>query len=250
MKSLKLKNASPTILSCLAAIGIIGTVVLAVKATPKAMDMIVKAEFEKGRDPLEGMDDVVPLTPIETIQATWKCYIPTAAVGIGTILCIFGANGLNKRQQASLASAYALIDRAYKEYQSGAKKIGGESLDKEIRTVVAKENRTDISDISDDKVLFYDELSFRYFESTMIEVLDAEYHLNRAFVHEDSVKLNDFYDLLGLPKTEFGAVAGWDYDSAVAFYGYQWIDFEHDLVTMDDGLECYIIHIPFSPSVS
>lgn len=41
-----MKKASPTILTCLGAIGVVVTAVLAVKATPKAMEM-VKADSRK-----------------------------------------------------------------------------------------------------------------------------------------------------------------------------------------------------------
>ena len=43
-----LKKASPTILSCLGALGVVATAVLAVKATPKALERIEDAKEAKG----------------------------------------------------------------------------------------------------------------------------------------------------------------------------------------------------------
>lgn len=97
-----LKKASPTILSILGVIGVVTTAVLAVKATPKALERIEDAKEEKKSENGE------KLTRMETVAACWQCYIPAAATGIATIGCIMGANILNRRQQASLASAYAL----------------------------------------------------------------------------------------------------------------------------------------------
>lgn len=237
-----LKRASPTILSCIAAIGTVATAVLAVKATPKAIEYI---QMNTGYNH-DGVMEVP--SKEEIVKATWKNYIPAAAVGLGTIVCILSANGLNRKQQATITSAYVLLENAYKEYKNKLKDIYGEETDTEVRKAVAKDNYTGDPDVTDGKLLFYDEYSNRYFERTMEEVIDAEYHLNREFILEGDVKLNKFYELLGLPGTELGAVVGWDCESAAAFFGYSWIDFEHDLVVMDDGLECYIVHMPFAPT--
>lgn len=47
---LHLRNNSPTILTCIGAIGVVGTSVLAVRATPKALKLLEKATEEKGED--------------------------------------------------------------------------------------------------------------------------------------------------------------------------------------------------------
>lgn len=237
----KLKRASPTILSCIGAIGVVATAATAVRATPRAM-MLVQARMDEE-------EGVFPnLTTAEKIRVAWKAYIPSIVIGAATILCIFGANGLNKRQQAAITSAYALLDQTYKRYRDTVKELYGDDADTRVRKELAKADPNDIHKPDDGKLLFYDEASSRYFERSMLEVLDAEYYLNREFITEGRVSLNDFYDLLGLPKTKLGATVGWSIDSAVAFFGYQWIDFEHELVEMEDGLECYILHMEFAPS--
>ena len=238
----KLKRASPTILTCIGAIGVVATAATAVRATPRAMKLCESLRLERANEYQEEP------SKIEYIREVWKCYIPAIAIGASTILCIFGANGLNKRQQAAITSAYALLDQTYKQYRDTVKELYGEEADVQVRKKIAKENLCDIQKPDEGKLLFYDEASNRYFERSMLEVLDAEYHLNREFITEGTVKLNDFYDLLGLPKTKIGSTVGWAIDTAAAFFGYQWIDFEHQLVELEDGLECYILHMEFAPS--
>lgn len=99
-----LKKASPTILTCIGAVGVVATAVLAVKATPKA-DGLIKADSRRNHD-----GNPYAATKLEAVKSCWKCYIPAAATGVATIICIFGANTLNKKQQASLASAYLEYD--------------------------------------------------------------------------------------------------------------------------------------------
>ena len=109
------KRNGSTILTCAGAVGLVTTSVMAVKATPKALKKIEEAKEEKGEE----------LTNLETIRVAGPTYIPTVLVGVSTIACIFGANVLNKRNQAALASAYALLDTSFKEYKGKLKEIYG-----------------------------------------------------------------------------------------------------------------------------
>lgn len=245
MKALvpRLKRASPTILTILGAAGVVGTAVLAVKATPKAMQLIEEADYEKRRD----QDDV--LTPMETVKVAWKPYIPAASVGLATIVCILGANGLNRKQQAAITSAYILLDNTYREYQKKVRELYGPEADSAVRREVAKKTPPNSEDMpSGDELLFFDFFSGRYLNRPIEQVIDAEYQLNRKFIHKDYVTLNEWYELLGMEPVDFGDMLGWSVSAGEAFYNYQWIDFEHELQTMDDGLECYIIHMTNPPT--
>ena len=73
-----LKKHSSTILKVIGSTGVVANTVLAVKATPKAMSLLVEAEQDKGSE----------LTVVETVKAAWKPYIPTAVTGLSTIACI------------------------------------------------------------------------------------------------------------------------------------------------------------------
>lgn len=58
----------------------------------------------------------------EAIKSAWVYYIPSTVIGVSTIICIVGANVLNRHQQASLSSAYALINKSYNEYKENGHK--------------------------------------------------------------------------------------------------------------------------------
>lgn len=234
-----IKRNSSTILTCVGAAGVIGTAVLAVMATPKALDLIEEAKEEKGEK----------LTKLEIVNVAGPAYIPSVAVGLATITCIFGANVLNRKQQAALISAYGLLDRSYKEYRSKVKEMLGEDTDQMIRESVVKDkyDKDDISLEDSNKCLFYEEHYGKYFERTMTEVLDAEMQVNKCFVENGVVSLNEFLEFLGLDEVDGGDLIGWESDYMIEFYGHTWINFEHQLVQLDDGLECYIIDTPVKP---
>lgn len=235
-----LKNAAPTILTCLSAIGMVLTIVMAVKATPKAMELLETAAVEK--------DD--ELTKFEVIKTAAPAYISTALLGASTIFCILEANILNKKQQAAYISAYTMLDQTFKAYKSNVKTLYGDNADDEIRAKRISDSFGGFDKShSDETLVFYEENYGEFFELTKEEVLMAENELNRTFILRGYVTLNDFYAYLGLPEKDFGNVLGWSIWAGEAFYGYSWIDFEHKKHTLDDGLEYYIISMPFPPTM-
>ncbi len=245
-----LKQSSPAILTCLGVIGVVTTSVLAVKATPKAVDII------RSREGIDHEGNYYGPAKLEVVQLTWKCYIPAALVGLSTIACIFGANVLNKRNQASLVSAYAMLSESYKQYREAAKSLYGEDADSKIIAEVAKKKYISADDCyiydpdsASEELLFYDSFSQRYFTSTMSSVLNAQYHVNRNFALRGWSDLNELYGFLGLEEHSGGDVIGWSADEMIEGGLTPWIDFENRLVEMDDGLECYIISTLFEPTV-
>ncbi len=111
-----LRRSSPTILTVLGIVGVVGTAVTAVLATPKALAII---DYEKRNRSKEHYDAELDewigdaLTKKEIVELTWRCYIPAALMGLSTITCIIGIHVMNRRNQASLASAYAMLSESY-----------------------------------------------------------------------------------------------------------------------------------------
>lgn len=242
------KRHGSTLLTCMGGAGVIATTVMAVKATPKAITLLEQARNEKGEE----------LTKSEKVKIAGSTYIPTIIMGASTLICVFGANVLNKRTQAALVSAYAMVDRSYREYRQKLKELYGQEAHEEIVNAIAIEKAKEVgisastfatnSRLTDDvacgePVLFYDEWSHRYFESTIEQVITAEYHLNRNFVLRGFTVLNELYEFLGLETTDYGSEIGWTIEDEL-----YWIDFNHRKVVIDDGLECYIIETLWEPS--
>ena len=225
------RNAS-TILTCVGGAGVIATSVMAVQVTPKALRLLDEAEKKKGEE----------LTKLESVRIAGPAYIPAVLVGVSTIACIFGANILNKRQQASMASAYALLNSSYKEYKNKVEEVYGDGANAHVQAELAKDKYEDLDiSVEPDKQLFFDEFSGRYFESTMADVLRAEYAVNKQIAEWGSAYLNDYYEFLGIPVADYGDHLGWSACGLYEMYWNQWLDFGHDKFVLDDGLECTII---------
>lgn len=229
-----LRRNGSTILTLAGGAGVVATAVMTAKATPKAMRLLEEAKEEKGDD----------LTKLEVVQVAGPAYIPAIVTGAATLVCIFGANTLNKRQQASLTSAYALLDKSYKDYKKKVKEVYGEEAHEKVKEELAKDEykENDIL-VSEGTHLFYDIYSNRYFESTLAKVKQAEYNLNRLLVMKGYAYLNEFYVELGIEQIESGWELGWSPGSNLDMYWQEWIDFSHTKTDMGDGTECYIIEM-------
>lgn len=249
----KIKKHSTTILTGVAVVGVAATAISAVKATPKALKLIEEAAEEKGSE----------LSTTQKFVKTAPVYLPTVVIGASTMACIVGAQLLNKKQQAALTGAYALLSASYNGYRDKVTELFGDEANGMVKHAIAKEqyneekvikpvgeseSRPEVDKEFEDTVLFFDEYRNQFFETTLEHVKDAEYHLNRNFALRDYAELNEFYAFLGLPPTELGAVLGWSIYAGEDMYGYQWIDFNHVKDVLDDGTEYYRLEMPFSPT--
>lgn len=244
--ALYLRRSSPTILTCVSAVGVVATAVMAVRATPKAIILLEEAKDDKGED----------LTKLEIVRTAGPVYIPAALIGLSTITCIIGIKVLSKRNQASLASAYTMLSESYQRYRKAANTIYGEDADSNIAAQMAKEvyvhadgysvYSSDL-DAESEKILCYDLFSRRYFTTTMAAVINAQYHVNRNLCLRGYSDLNEFYEFLGIEKIDYGDEIGWSMD-ALMEGGIMWLDFDNCYSKMDDGMECCVISALSDPN--
>lgn len=155
-----------TLLTCIGAIGVVATSIMAVKATPKATKLLEASEKEKGEK----------LTKMEVVKIAGPAYIPAVVVGVSTIACIFGANILTKHSQASMASAYALLDRSYKEYRNKVNALYGDEADDKVKAEIASDRYKECDDLifeeeSDEVKLFYNFNTLEMFRAPMNKVI-------------------------------------------------------------------------------
>lgn len=237
-----LRRSSPTILTVLGIIGVVGTTVTAVRATPKALRLIKAKKDELETD---------KLTPVELVQTTWKCYIPSVLIGVGTVTCIIGIGVMDRLNQAALTSAYAMLNESYKQYRQAAKKVYGEDADNKIHAEMAKDAMIADNgwgyqtynmdmDTESERILCYDMFSKRYFNTTMAAVINAQYHINRNLQLRGYCTLNEYYEFLGINGVDLGNEMGWNLQD-IYEGGEMWLDFDNRKTALEDGLECVII---------
>lgn len=224
---------SPEILTGIGIAGMITTTVLAVKSTPKALELIEEKKKE---------EDVYELSPIEVVKASWKCYVPAVITGTLSVACLIGASSVHVRRTAALATAYKLSETALSEYKDKVIETIGKKKEETVKERVDK-SRIEKNPVTKNEVIItkkgstlcYDYLSDRYFESDIDLIKKAENELNKRILHDmcGYCSLNEFYDELGLNHIGVGEDLGWNVDRL--------IDIRISSQIADDGRPCIVI---------
>lgn len=198
---------SPEILTGLGIAGFVASTVLAVRATPKALKRIEAKKEEENKD---------SLTPLETVKATWTCYIPTVLTATTSAACLIGAHSIHVRRHAALAAAYKISETALTEYREKVIETIGEKKDQYIQEQIDKDriekNPVSSSEVivtGKGKTLCYDYFSGRYFDGDIEQIKKSVNVINGMLLRDDYVSLNDLYDEIDLPHTGTGDILGW-----------------------------------------
>lgn len=234
---------SPEILTGLGIAGMITTTVLAVKATPKALDLVARAEDEKF-DNGHGKS----LTKLEVVKVAWKPYIPAAVTGLTSIACLIGASSVHSKRNAALATAYNLSATALSEYKEKVIETIGEKKEHTIRDKVAEEriakepvNQSAIIVSGKGNTRCFDTITKRRFTSDIESIKSIVNELNRRMVNgEDYISLNDFYYELGLDGSSIGDELGWNVTEGL-------IELDYSAQLDSDGTPCIVIDYAIAP---
>lgn len=211
-----LVKRSPEILTGLGITGMITAIVLAVKATPKALQLIAN---EKERRIEEDLED--SFTSMDVVKTSWKCYIPTTIVALTSVACLIGGSSENLRRNAALATAYSLSESALKEYQGKVIETFGEKGNAEVKEALAKEKGTQKNNVINNKevlvvgkgeTLCEDALFGRTFKADVDTIKSAVVELNRQLALHTSASLNDLYYEIGISNIGKGDEYGWNID--------------------------------------
>lgn len=233
---------SPEILTGIGIAGMVSATVMAVKATPKALDVMAELKEERADKP----DDVRSMRK-ETIKRVFPVYVPTIVTTGVSIACLIGAASTNARRNAALATAYSLSETAMKEYQSKVIETVGKKKERDIRDAVAKERveknpigRNEIVITKRGDTVCYDVLSGRYFKSDVDTIKRIVNELNARLISEMYISLNEFYYELGLSDTKQGNDLGWNLGDGL-------IDVRFSAQILDDNQPCIVLDYGFAP---
>jgi hypothetical protein len=242
--STSIKKHQPEILTGIGIAGMITTTIMAVRATPKALDIMAEVKDIHANDTDKkayAKDIITKVVPI---------YIPSAIVGGMSIGLVIGASAINAKRNAALATAYAISESALKTYQEKVIETVGEKKEQTIREAVAKDTieknpigNKEIIIVGADEVRCIDAISGRRFKSSVQKIQNVENELNRRIISEMYISLNDLYDELGLAHTPIGDDLGWNID---------WLD--KDMIKLatstamdEDGVPCLVMDYRITP---
>ena len=214
---MKVKSKFGIVLTIVAGIGMIATIVITAKKAPEAQKKKEEA-LEKKRQ--ETGNENASLTFMESFQAQAGCYAPVIASATLTVGSIIGSQILPQ-------SAINDLEKLHKTYKEVTAKVNGPEAEKLIDDMTQQKLSQDNDTIK--KELFV--LKFGdediLFESTLLDISEHIYDVNRFFKGTGTITFNELLDIFQLDHRERGDEFGWDECLGEAWYGYCWIDFKY-----------------------
>lgn len=271
---LQLKKHSPEIMIVAGVVGVVGSAIMACKATTKIDE--IKSEIKENIDAVHeatekgaildtNTGELIPYTEEDSkkdlaiyyVQGGVKfikLYGPSVLLGALSITSILASHRILCKRNAAIAAAYATIDKGFKEYRGRVVERFGQELDrelkynikaKEVEVVEVDENGNPVVDEngevktskktvntanilhSSDYARFFDEYCTGWQKSPEFNLMflrQQQSYANDKLKSQGYLFLNDVYEMLGIPKTAMGQVAGWVYDES-GKYSDNFVDF-------------------------
>jgi Family of unknown function (DUF6353) len=236
------KKHSPLILTVSGIAGLVGSAVLASKATLELEHTLT--EFHSDRELVRNarrMSTEEQYSKQQYAQGLVavhakgafgliKLYGPAVTLATASIVSIMGAHNILSKRNAAIAAAYKTVESAYKRYRDRVVEEYGEEIDHNLRHGVKLE-KVQTEDENGKKVVtkvpvvdpagvsqysrFFDESNPNWernphYNKTFL--VQNQRFMNDKLRAQGHLFLNEVYDALGFERTSEGSVVGWIFD--------------------------------------
>lgn len=240
------KNA-PTILFGVGMVSMVGSTVLACRATLKVEEVLTEIETDKkktlrAKEYIESGVAAEDLTYTETdmrkdisiiytrgVVKVVKLFAPAVVLGGVGIICLTKSHQILQERNLALTAAYIAVDTAFKNYRERVIDRYGEETDRDLRY---ENEAVDIIDDETGKVVstykvvdgdhgmytrWFDESNRNWSAPPMDEynwmfLRQQQNYCNDLLRIRGHLFLNEVFSELGIPHTNAGAAVGWLFD--------------------------------------
>lgn len=230
--SLLIQKSSPGLLLGVGVVGMVGSTVLACRATLKLEEVLDKAKGDL--DTAKKLDHPeysekdrskdISLIYFQTGIRIGRLYSPAIVLGGLSIAALTSSHNILTRRNAALTAAYTALEKGFDEYRARVVEKYGEEQDRDFRYGTQKVEIVDpetkkkkmVTRVGPDDPSIY----ARFFDPGSTSwSKEPEYNLmflkcqqnyaNDLLRSRGHVFLNEVYDMLGIPRSKAGAVVGW-----------------------------------------
>lgn len=238
---------SPEILTVVGIGAIVGSTVLACRATLKVNDILdlSKENSEKIHAVHNGEIDIpedqtysdedfkrdIIVNKVQTIKNLTVAYLPAITLGALGIGCLLGAQGILRKRNVALLGALKACEQSFESYRSRVVEEFGKGKDTQLYYGMAEETtKKKVTDENGKKktvtekslvingnsvsqyARFFDEANENWSknsEQNLIFLKQVQSYMNDLLISRGHVFLNEVYDALGLKRSEAGQLVGW-----------------------------------------
>lgn len=241
---LQLKKNAPNLMFGAGIIGVIGSTVMACKATltlaeelPAMQEELADIRHEQLTNPEDHRRNVTYVYGKNAARVA-RLYAPSVLVGTVAIGALTGSHVTLNKRNAGLTAAYAAVNKAYDEYRERVREDIGEDREmdlyrgnekKEITNDAGKPDVVTVNNVGKHSpyARLFEESNRNWVKNAELNrmfILVQQEHLQLQLQTRGHVFLNDAYDALGMERSREGAVVGWVLDGD----GDNYIDFGLD----------------------
>ena len=262
---MKLKKHSPEILVVAGIAGTVVSAVLACKATTKVAEILdeTKGTLDTIHEGMEtgaingqeyttedGKKDTV-VVYAQTGMKLAKLYAPAIILGTLSITSILASNNILRKRNVALGTAYAAIDKSFKEYRGRVIERFGEQVDTELKYGIKAKKFEEIEvdpetgkekkvkktvmvadpNLQSDYAVYFDSKSRNY--ETNPDYNRMFLKAQQAFANDKlqtrgHLFLNEVLDDLDLPRTPAGQIVGWTKDGPDGYVNFRIVEVERE----------------------
>lgn len=244
---LVLRKHSPEILMGAGILGIVGSTVLACKATLKLEEVLYDAqhtldtidrtladEMYEGHYDEEDAKKDKTIVYAKTAVELGKMYAPAISLGVVSVACLMGSHNIMKRRNVAVVAAYKAVEESFANYRRRVVEEFGKDKDEEYRYGIIRTEETVTETDENGKktkvkktvdtldpnhtsqyARFFDESCSNWSktpEYNLIFLKAQQNYANDLLVSRGHLFLNEVYDMLGMERSQAGAVVGWVLD--------------------------------------
>jgi hypothetical protein len=245
--ALKLDISSPKLLFGAGVVSMVGSTVLACRATLKLEEVLqdTQDQFHTAQATrnlhedryTEGdlrKDKAIILT--RGTVSVLKLYGPAIVVGSVGVACLTKSHNILQERNTALMAAYTAVDKAFNQYRARVIEKYGADEDDHLRygservEIVNEKGKTELvtrvnsGEMPSMYARFFDQLSTSWSkepEYNLVFLRCQQNYANDLLKSRGHVFLNEVYDMLGIERTKAGQVVGW----VVSDGGDNYVDF-------------------------
>lgn len=211
------------------------SIILAVKATPKALkhaeqkkaevNAVESEEFEGPIDHYEERE----LTTKEFIGAVYKDYIPSCTVLLSSIGCIIAGTKVSIGNIAAANGMISALQNDIRALKEKTKEVVGEKKATAIHDAIVSDKCSSrpyteekVIDIGDGTTIVYDPFCDRYFRTSISNIERAMSAITSEMADDDFCpwrSLNDFYRAAHFPEAKLADRVGWNRNHLKKYFG-------------------------------
>jgi Family of unknown function (DUF6353) len=230
------QKASPGVLLGVGIAGMVGSTILACRATLKMesildetkekLELAKKTNEDKPDDEYNDKDQQkdISLIYFQSGVKIVRAYAPAIVIGGLSIYALTSSHNIMTKRNVALTAAYGALEKGFNEYRARVVDKYGEEQDRDFRYGTEQVEIID-PDTKKKKTVtrvgpgdpsiyarFFDELSSswnREPEYNLFFLKAQQNYANDLLRSRGHVFLNEVYDMLGIPRSKAGAVVGW-----------------------------------------